>query len=69
MDLLPCLTLLVASSLLTVGGEMAMEMFSGAGIMSMGLYFAAVQLFVPWDAKFGERFNVRTWGVASQGDD
>ena len=62
MGKLPCLTVLVASSLLSVMGEFAVEIFAGAAVLTLGLMLSNVPVVKPWDAKFGERFNVLTEG-------
>ena len=62
MGKLPCLTVLVASSLLSVMGEFAVEIFAGSAVLTLGLMLSNVPVVKPWDAKFGERFNVLTEG-------
>ena len=62
MWMLPCITLLTASSLFSVAGCMALEVFCGCGVMSLCFEFAQVPLFRRWDSKFGERFDVITEG-------
>ena len=58
MGKLPCLTVLVASSLLSVMGEFAVEIFAGSAVLTLGLMLSNVPVVKPWDAKFGERFTM-----------
>ena len=62
MHSLPCIAVLIASSLLTVTGECCLEVFSGAAILTLGLQFHSVPVVAPWDVKFGERWNVLQHG-------
>ena len=57
-----CITMLMASSMLLVEGEFFLEVFSGSGIVSLGMMLAAVPLWRPWDVKYGEPFCVQQHG-------
>ena len=52
MVALPCITMLMASSMLMVEGEGFLE-------VSLGMMLAAVPLWRPWDVKNGEPFCVQ----------
>ena len=62
MSRLPCLTVLKASSLLSVMGEFAVEVFAGSAVLTLGMMLSSVPVVKPWDAKYGDRFNVLTEG-------
>ena len=62
MVALPCITMLMASNMLMVEGELFLEVFSGSGIVSLGMMLAAVPLWRPWDVKYGEPFCVQQHG-------
>ena len=62
MVALPCITMLMANSLLTVQGQCFLEVFGGSGIISLGIMMASVPLWRPWDVKYGEQFCVNKHG-------
>ena len=43
---------------LSGSGYLALEVFAGCCVMTSGLLFQAVPAIKPWDAKYGESYNV-----------
>ena len=57
-EALSCITMLCLSPLLGIGGEMSCEFFGGNTIIYMGLHFAEVPRFHPFDFKYDKKFDL-----------
>ena len=57
---LPDISVLTLSFALRVDGEFCVEVFSGSGVMTLGILMHRIPAVRPWDIQHGERFNVLT---------
>ncbi len=49
-------------NLIDVSGELSVEICSGDGVFTLGLLMARVPCLKPWDARFGDQFDVLSHG-------
>ena len=47
---------------LSASGYLSLEVFAGCCVMTLGLLLQSVPALKPWDAKYGEQYNVLTQG-------